>query len=110
MNVYLPADVLSSRFNREPGAPPTTSGSPDTGLAQRPTAEIPFLEVQPDERLGLMGWISLLGLRAHSMYWSADDDQERSCLGLFVADLFPSLCQPAWPASAVKPSLPDFAP
>jgi len=109
VNVYLPADVLSSRFNREPGAPPTTSGSPDAGLAQRPTAELAFLEVQPDERLGFLGWISLLGLRSHSMYWSAEEDQERSCLGLFVAELFPSLCKKSSPTPTDCSSTPRSA-
>lgn len=90
LNVYLPADVLSSRFQRE--TPPSDDPTPAPGLPHRPTGEAAFLEVRADERLGVLGWLSLLGLRAHAMYWSEADEHERSCFDLVVADVFPELC------------------
>ncbi|MBE7502564.1 MAG: hypothetical protein HS113_20210 [Verrucomicrobiales bacterium] len=49
VNVYLPADVLSSRLHRESGTDPNAANTSAAGLAQRPTTEMAFLEVQPDE-------------------------------------------------------------
>ncbi len=87
INVFLPADLLSTRF--------LDRKTESTPLPHLPNREAAFREGYGDEALGLLGWITLLGLRAHTMYWSNDNERERNSLGLVIADLFPEECHPS---------------
>ena len=93
VNVFSPVDVLATEFN--PGPPETgqvqlapVHGTPDT-LGRGPDREHAFREGSVEGRLTWFGALTLLGIRAHEMYWSPDLGHERNGLHLVVPDLFP---------------------
>jgi hypothetical protein len=99
INVYSPVDVLASQFckttdAREGGELLEDSYGKDGKLAFPPTFEVAFRENFPGEQLSWGSAFLMLGMRAHSMYWSRVEDQERNCFGLIVPRLFPELCGP----------------
>lgn len=94
LNVYSPVDVLGSRFRKAapgqeavPGGTENSFGVPGR-LAFGPTEEVAFRENFVSEHLGWWQTLSLVGLRAHTMYWSRTDHAERNCLHLVVPRLF----------------------
>jgi hypothetical protein len=104
LNVYSPVDVLGTRFNKQtsqgsgtktdrpppPAAPGLENSFNAPGrLAVGPTKEFAFRENFVAEQLSWTDAFTLLGLRAHSMYWSREENHERNCYHLLVADLFP---------------------
>ncbi len=99
INVYSPVDVLASQFckstdAREGGELLEDSYGEEGKLAFPPTFEVAFRENFPGEQLSWGSAFLMLGMRAHSMYWSRVEDQERNCFGLVVPRLFPELCGP----------------
>ena len=93
VNVFSPLDVLATQFDPprpSPGEPALqrSHGTPDT-LWRGPDREHAFREGAAEGRLTWFGAMTLLGLRAHSMYWAPEDGHERNCLHLVIADLFP---------------------
>ncbi len=92
-NVSSPVDVLATEFNPGPPEPgqvrlAPVHGTPDT-LGRGPDREHAFREGAVEGRLTWFGALTLLGIRAHEMYWSPDLGHERNGLHLVVPDLFP---------------------
>ncbi|MFM8419487.1 MAG: hypothetical protein ACKOEQ_05115 [Verrucomicrobiota bacterium] len=97
-NVFSPVDVLATEFNPGPPEPgqvrlAPVHGTPDT-LGRGPDREHAFREGAVEGRLTWFGALTLLGIRAHEMYWSPDLGHERNGLHLIVPDLFPGEVQP----------------
>ena len=92
-NVFSPVDVLATEFNPGPPEPgqvrlAPVHGTPDT-LGRGPDREHAFREGAVEGRLTWFGALTLLGIRAHELYWSPDLGHERNGLHLVVPDLFP---------------------
>lgn len=109
LNIYSPVDVLGSRFDksalreRTGGSGLEDSFGGDGRLAHGPTEEVAFRENFVSERLGWLQTFLLVGLRAHSMYWSPRENSERNCLHLVVPRLLAGEVQPL-PAEPESPA------
>lgn len=112
LNVYSPVDVLGSRFDksglreRAGGAGPEDSCGGDRRLAHGPTEEVAFRENFVTEQLGWLQTFLLVGLRAHSMYWSPRESSERNCLHLVVPRLLAGEVEPLPAAPGLPPDSP----
>ena len=107
LNIYSPTDVLSSQFEKtSSGRPDASSGGLENSfgrpglLARGPTEELVFREHSTSEELTLWSLLCLRGLRAHSLYWSPDDQRDRNCFHLIVPRLFPEETAAATPTKA----------
>lgn len=107
LNIYSPTDVLSSQFEKtSSGRPDASSGGLENSfgrpglLARGPTEELVFREHSTSEELTLWSLLCLRGLRAHSLYWSPDDQRDRNCFHLIAPRLFPEETAAAPPTKA----------
>lgn len=107
LNIYSPTDVLSSQFEKtSSGRPDASSGGLENSfgrpglLARGPTEELVFREHSTSEELTLWSLLCLRGLRAHSLYWSPNDQRDRNCFHLIVPRLFPEETAAATPTKA----------
>jgi len=96
LNIYSPTDVLSSQFEKTSSdRPDASSGGLENSfgrpglLAHGPTEELVFREHSTSEELTLWSLLCLRGLRAHSLYWSPDEQRDRNCFHLIAPRLFP---------------------
>lgn len=102
VNIFSPVDVLATEFDPSPPGPGEVAlqpshGTPDT-LWRGPDRERPFREGAAEGSLTWFATLTLLGIRAHEMYWSPEEGHERNCLHLVVPDLFPSEASGDWAA------------
>jgi hypothetical protein len=110
LNIYSPIDVLSSQFEKtSAGRADASSGGLENSfgrpglLAHGPTEELVFREHSTSEELTLWSLLCLRGLRAHSLYWSPDDQRDRNCFHLIAPRLFPE--ETAAPPPPTAPSM-----
>ena len=77
LNVYAPADVLGSNFRNDPRLAEANESVhlPDGSLGPLPTNVVYGVGPALDE-VGLIGLITLLGLRAHALYWEDEPEAE----------------------------------
>jgi len=112
LNIYSPVDVLGSQFHKRGAASAeghgevleNSFGQPGR-LAKGPTEEVAFRENFVCEDLTWTSTLMLLGLRAHSMYWSRDEQHERNCFHLIAPRLFPEEFVETNPSAAARPAV-----
>ncbi len=100
INIYSPVDLLGTRFSK--GENLKERGLVDScgegRLTHGPTEERAFMEGVPDSELGVLGWVTMHGLSAHSRYWSKADDAQRTCFDLAIHAIFPDETKPSAPS------------
>jgi hypothetical protein len=88
LNVYAPADVLGSNFRNDPVAAPASESVRLEDGARGPLPENVVYAVGPSlDEIGPFGVITLVGLRAHALYWDEDEEAE-TVYGVIIPRLY----------------------
>lgn len=92
LNVYSPIDVLGSNFRNDPLTLPATTNIRSENIASAsdvpsPT-NIPFKEGLDFSDLSWSSSFTLIGLRAHAIYWGVKREAEVNCMSELVKKLY----------------------
>jgi len=90
LNVYSPVDILSSNFRNDnkQDVATTTLALAETGAGALLPENVAYTKGVNTEDLSVFAWLSLLGIRAHAMYWEAQYESEVSCFSVLTAKMF----------------------
>jgi hypothetical protein len=88
INVYAPADVLGSNFRNDTAKPEADQSVTLVGGKRGPLPENIVYAVGPAlEEVGLVGLITLMGIRAHALYWE-DAPGAESVYGVVIPEMY----------------------
>jgi hypothetical protein len=88
VNVYAPADVLGSNFRNDSVAAPASESVHLEEGRRGPLPENVAYAVGPSlDEVGPLGVITLVGLRAHALYWDEDEEAE-TVYGVIIPRLY----------------------
>jgi hypothetical protein len=81
LNVYSPVDILSSNFrnDRKQERAEITVSIKDNGAEPPIPENLVYTHGIDPSQLSPLSWVTLLGLRAHTMYWEAQEDSDVNC-------------------------------
>jgi hypothetical protein len=82
LNLYLPLDVLSSNFRNDPKLDVPEVGIPTNSADGRRPENRVFDDPTLNDKLGIVDFVFVLGLRSHDFYWGSETSSD---LGVFPA-------------------------
>ncbi len=89
INVFSPVDVLSSNFRDDDAIADAGRTFEAKSAAQPPLPlNIPYIEAANPKNLSILDWLTLIGLRAHSMYWGKEYEAESNCFTQVIAKIY----------------------
>jgi len=89
INVFSPVDVLSSNFRDDDAIADAMRTIEAKSSAQPPLpVNIAYTEAANPKNLSFFDWITLIGLRAHAMYWGREYEAESNCFNQVIAKLY----------------------
>ena len=92
LNVYSPLDVLASNFRNDSQIGDASISIRAEELSANADAPAPsnvrFHEGLDHSQLSFSDSLTLLGLRAHSMYWSSKAEVERNCFSELIPKMY----------------------
>jgi hypothetical protein len=90
LNVYSPVDILSSNFrnDQELGQAEKHLGLQDSNVEPPVPENLVYTRGINPSQLSRLSWITLLGLRAHTMYWEAQGDSDVNCFKAVTSWLY----------------------
>lgn len=106
INIYSPDDILGSNFREDPcdkdpqahwgiqTMQERPAGAPEATDTHGSKAEVPdrnlvwLTRFNPRRRSSLLDVITLIGLRAHSLYWEPAGDPQINCFDLFLSSVY----------------------
>jgi hypothetical protein len=92
INVYSPLDVLGSNFRNDPNVAEASinirSEQTSANLEVPAPVNVPFKEGLDLAQLSWASSLTLIGLRAHSIYWSATTGPEVNCFNQLVVKMY----------------------
>jgi hypothetical protein len=88
INVYAPADVLGSNFRNDTDKLEANQSVTLVGGKRGPLPENIVYAVGPGlEEVGVIGLITLMGIRAHALYWE-DTPGAESVYGVVIPEMY----------------------
>ena len=92
LNVFSPVDALASNFRNDQEVGEANinirAEAATTGSDVPVPANVPFSEGFDLSQLSWWSTLSLVGLRAHSMYWGPPSDTDVSCFNQLVSEMY----------------------
>lgn len=91
LNIYSPVDILSSNFRNDnkDDESEKTINAVNLHHAQKVKPEnVIYSEGFDVNNLSLINWLTLIGIRAHAMYWEKTFQSEISCFDILIPKMY----------------------